>query len=134
MGINRGTLIAIAVAASAICIWQSLTHSMDEVAVLSTRGTGHIEHYASVWYVHANRAIWIRAENRDRKWLAEIHANPHVELSVGGQNRTYEAKPMDLPKYQAFIDGEFRKKYGLVDTLRALQGDRNTLPIQLKPI
>jgi len=134
MGINRGTLLLALLGISAFWGWQNLTHATGEVAVLRTRGTGYVEHYASVWYVRANRAIWIRAENRERPWLAEIRANSQVELALGGQTRAYEANPMDAPDYQAYIDSEFRKKYGLVDWLRSLKGDRNTLPIRLKPI
>ena len=134
MGINRRTLLLVLLGASALWAWQSLTHATGEVAVLRTRGTGHVEHYASVWYVRANHALWIRAENRERYWLAEIRANPRVELALGGQTRAYEAYPMDLPDYQAYIDAEFRKKYGVADWVRSLKGDRDTLPIQLKPI
>ncbi|MBW2495077.1 MAG: nitroreductase family deazaflavin-dependent oxidoreductase [Deltaproteobacteria bacterium] len=134
MGINRGTLLLVLLVTSALWAWQSLTHATGEIAVLRTTGTGHVEHYASVWYVRANNALWIRAENRGRSWLAEIHANPRVELALDGQTRGYIAHPMDMPKYQNFIDAEFRKKYGFSDWVRSLKGDRNTLPIQLKPI
>jgi hypothetical protein len=102
--------------------------------VLRTKGTGHVEHYASVWYVRANRALWIRADNRQQHWLAEIHANPRIELAIGGQTRAYQANPMDLPNFKAYIDAEFRKKYGVMDWLRSLKGDRDTLPIRLEPI
>jgi hypothetical protein len=134
MGINRRTLLLILLVTSALWAWQNLTHATGEIAVLRTRGTGHIEHYASVWYVHANHALWIRAENRGRSWLTEIHANPRIELALDGQTRAYTANPMDIPKYQNYIDSEFRKKYGVSDWVRSLKGDRNTLPIQLKPI
>ena len=134
MGIDRRTLLLVLLVTSALWAWQSLTHATGEIAVLRTTGTGHIEHYASVWYVHANNALWIRAENRGRSWLSEIHANPRVELALGGQTRAYIAHPMDIPKYQSYIDAEFRKKYGVSDWVMSLKGDRNTLPIQLKPI
>jgi len=134
MGIDRRTLLILLLAISAFWAWQNLTHATGEIAVLRTTGTGHIEHYASVWYVHANHALWIRAENRERPWLQEIYANPRIELALDGQTRAYLANPMDVPKYQNFIDAEFRKKYGFTDWVRSLKGDRNTLPIQLKPI
>jgi hypothetical protein len=134
MRIDRRTLLLLLLGACAFWGWQNLTHATDEIAVLRTRGTGHIEHYASVWYVRANHALWIRAENRGRHWLAEIRANPRVELALGGQTRAYEADPMDIPNYQAYIDAEFRKKYGVADWVRSLKGDRDTLPIRLKPI
>jgi hypothetical protein len=41
---------------------------------------------------------------------------------------------MDLPNYRAYIDAEFRKKYGVADWMRSLRGDRHTLPIRLEPI
>jgi len=134
MSIHRRTLLLLALGACAFWGWQSLTHATAEIAVLRTTGTGHIEHYASVWYVRANHALWIRAENRDRRWLAEIRANPRVELAIAGQTRSYEAEPMDPPNYQAYIDAEFRAKYGAADWVRSLRGDRDTLPIRLKPI
>jgi hypothetical protein len=134
MNINRRTLLLILLGVCAFLGWQNLTHATREVAVLHTTGTGHVEHYASVWFVRANHALWIRAENRERQWLAEILANPRIELAIDGQTRAYDVNPMDAPKYQAFIDAEFRKKYGVVDWVRSLKGDRNTLPIQLKPI
>jgi hypothetical protein len=134
MSINRRTLLLVLLGISALWGWQNLTHATAEVAVLRTKGTGHIEHYASVWFVRANHALWIRAENRERHWLAEIRANPQVELALGGQTRAYEADPMDMPDYRAYIDAEFRKKYGVTDWVRSLKGDRNTLPIRLNPI
>ena len=134
MKIERRTLLWILLGACAYWGWPGLTQATGEVAVLRTTGTSHIEHYASVWYVRANRGLWIRAENRGRHWLAEIRANPRVELALGGQTRAYEANPMDIPDFQAYIDAEFRKKYGVADLVRSLKGDRNTLPIQLKPI
>jgi hypothetical protein len=134
MGIDRRTLLLLLLGACAFWGWQNLTHATGEIAVLRTKGTGHVERYASVWYVRANHALWIRAENRERRWLAEIHADPRVELAIDGQTRVYEAHPMDVRDYQTYIDAEFRKKYGVTDWMRSLKGDRNTLPIQLKPI
>jgi hypothetical protein len=134
MSINRRTLLLLLLGTCAFWGWQNLTHATDEVAVLRTRGTGHVEHYASVWFVRANHALWIRAENRQRQWLAEIRANPRVELAIGGQTHAYQAHPMDIPDYQAYIDAEFRKKYGVADWARSLKGDRDTLPIRLEPI
>jgi hypothetical protein len=134
MSIDRRTLLLLLLGACAFWGWQNLTHATGEVAVLRTKGTGHVEHYASVWYVRANHKLWIRAENRRRNWLAEIRANPRVELAIGDQTRAYEANPIDIPDYQAYVDAEFRKKYGVADWVRALKGDRDTLPIQLEPI
>jgi hypothetical protein len=134
MSINRRTLLLLLLGACAFLSWQNLIYATDEIAVLRTRGTGHVEHYASVWYVRANHALWIRADNRQRHWLAEIRANSQVELALGGQTRAYQANPMDHPDFQAYIDAEFRKKYGVMDWLRSLKGDRDTLPIRLEPI
>lgn len=134
MKIERRTLLLILLGACAYWGWQDLTQATREVAVLRTTGTGHIEHYASVWYVQANHALWIRAENRERHWVADIRINPRVELAIDGQTRAYEANPMDIRDYRVYIDAEFRAKYGVVDWLRSLQGDRDTLPIQLKPL
>ena len=134
MKIERRTLLLVLLGACAYWGWQGLTHATGEVAVLRTTGTGHIEHYASVWYVRANHALWIRAENRERHWLDDIRTNPQVELAIGGQTRIYEAHPMDIPDYQAYIDAEFRTKYGVADWVSSLQSDRDTLPIQLKPL
>ena len=134
MRIERRTLLLLVIGACALWGWQNLIHATDEVAVLRTKGNGHIEHYASVWFVRANQALWIRAENRERHWLAEIRENPRVELALGGLTRAYRANPMDVPDYQAYIDAEFRKKYGVADWVRSLRGDRNTLPIRLEPI
>ena len=134
MRIDRRTPLLLLLGTCAFWGWQNLSHATDEVAVLRTKGTGHIEHYASVWYVQTGNALWIRAENRERHWLAEIRANPRVELAVGGRTRAYVADPMDVPNYQAFVDAEFRKKYGVADWVRSLKGDRDTLPIRLEPI
>ena len=134
MKIERRTLLLILLGACAYWGWPGLTQATGEVAVLRTAGTSHIEHYASVWYVRANRGLWIRAENRERHWLDDIRVNPRVELAIDGQNRAYEANPMDMANYRAYIDDEFRTKYGVVDWLRSLRGDRDTLPIRLKPL
>jgi hypothetical protein len=134
MRINRRTLLIVLLGVSAYLGWQNLTYATEEVAVLRTTGTGHVEHYASVWFVRANHALWIRAENRERHWLAEIRANPRIELAISGRTRAYQANPTDIPKYQAYIDAEFRKKYGFADWARSLTSDRDTLPIRLKPI
>ena len=134
MRINRRTLLIVLLGVSAFLGWQNLTYATEEVAVLRTTGTGHVEHYASVWFVRANHALWIRAENRERHWLDDIRVNPRVELAIDGQTRAYEANPMDMANYRAYIDAEFRTKYGVVDWLRSLRGDRDTLPIRLNPL
>jgi len=82
MSISRRTLLLALLAASGALAWQNLILATDEIAVLSTMGTGHTEHYASVWYVEANHALWIRAENREQPWLPDLLANPRIELAI----------------------------------------------------
>jgi len=77
--------------------------------------------------------VWIRAEDHRRRWLGAVQANPAVELRRGGETRRYRATLYDTAAARAYVDARFREKYGLADRVRALLGERDTLPIRLDP-
>ena len=132
MRINRRTLQITLVVLAAYLGWQNLTFATSEVVVLRTFGTGHVEHYASLWVIEDGRHLWIRADNRERSWLQHVRANRNVELSRNGKTQAYQATFFDYPDARAYVDSRIRGKYGFADWLRALIDYRDTLPIRLE--
>jgi hypothetical protein len=134
MRLNRRTLQIALVALAAYLGWQNLSLATTDVVVLRTFGTGHVEHYASLWVIEDGRHLWIRADNRERRWLEHVRANRQVELSRGGQTRAYQVTFFDDPDARAYVDSRIRQKYGFADWVRALIDVRDTLPIRLERI
>jgi hypothetical protein len=134
MRIDRRTLQITLLVFAAYLGWQNLSQATSDIVVLRTFGTGHVEHYASLWVIEDGRHLWVRADNRERRWLEHVRANPHVELSREGQMRSYRAKFFDDSDARAFVDSRIREKYGFADWLRALLDDRDTLPIRLERV
>jgi hypothetical protein len=113
--------------------WKSLSRAAQETVVLRTSTLRNADHFATLWVVDAPPHVWIRAEDRRRRWLAPVQADPDVELRRGGATFRYRAVPFDTPEARAWVDRLFREKYGLADRVRGLLGDRDTLPIRLDP-
>jgi hypothetical protein len=134
MRLNRRTLQITLGVLVAYLGWQNLSFANSEVVVLRTFGTGHVEHYASLWMIEDGRHLWVRADNRERRWLRHVRANPQIELSRDGQTRSYLATFFDYPDAREYVDSRFRQKYGFADWVRALTEDRDTLPIRLERI
>jgi len=133
MPIDRKTLIFIVVGLGALLSWQQLSRAASEIAVLRTIGVNHEDHFATLWVVDSGPHLWIRAENRQRRWLGHLRANPNVELRRNGRTIEYHARPFDTAEARAYVDRLFREKYGIADRARAIVENRDTLPIRLEP-
>ncbi|HZO08607.1 MAG TPA: DUF2255 family protein [Myxococcota bacterium] len=114
--------------------WRSFSRAAQETVVLHTATLANQDHFATLWVVEDDGRIWIRAETRQRRWLAAVLARPEVELRRAGTTRRYQALPFDNPEAVATVDALFRTKYGLADRLRELATDRDPLPIRLDPL
>ena len=113
--------------------WKHLSRAAAETAVLHTSTLRNEDRFATVWVVDDHPHVWIRAENRRRRWLGHVLAHPEVELRRRGETFRYRAVAYDTPEARAYVDGLFREKYGLADRARELLTDRDTLPIRLDP-
>lgn len=134
MRLNRQTLLIALLVLTFYWGWQNLSLATSEVVVLRTFGTGHVEHYASLWVIEDDQHIWVRADNRERRWLEHVRANPRVEMSRGGRTNSYLARFFDDADARAYLDSRIRQKYGFADWLREQIDDRDTLPIRLERI
>ncbi len=113
--------------------WKSLSRAAQETVVLRTSTLRNADHFATLWVVDDHPHVWIRAEDRRRRWLGAVQADPDVELRRAGATFRYRAVPLDAPEARAYVDRLFREKYGLADRLRELLGERDALPIRLDP-
>jgi hypothetical protein len=134
MRLNRRTLWVTLLVLAAYWGWENLSLATSEVVVLRTFGTGHVEHYASLWVIDDGQHFWIRADNRERSWLEPMRANRQIEISRNGQTDSYLATFFDDPDARVYVDSRMREKYGFADWLRELIDDRDTLPIRLERI
>jgi hypothetical protein len=113
--------------------WKSVSRGAQETVVLHTGTVGHEDHFATLWVVDDGPRVWIRAENRARRWLGPVRVNPNVELRRAGRTYRYRAVAFDDPDAVAYVDALFRKKYGFADRVREALGARDPLPIRLEP-
>jgi hypothetical protein len=113
--------------------WRSFSRGAQETVVLRTSTVGNQDHFATLWVVDAHPYVWIRAEDRRRRWLGSVEAHPEVELRRNGRTLRYRATLYDTPEARAYVDAMFREKYGLADRVRDLLAPRDTLPIRLDP-
>lgn len=129
----RQLLVVVAVLVAFTAAWKSVARAAHETVILRTIDVAHQDRFVTLWVVEDDGHIWIRAENRDRHWLADLRANPVVELRRRGETHRYRAQPFDDPEAIGYVDGLFREKYGVADWLRAQVTDRDPLPIRLEP-
>jgi len=113
--------------------WKNLSRAAQETVVLRTSTLRNADHFATLWVVDDHPHVWIRAEDRRRRWLGPVQADPDVELRRAGATFRYRATLFDTPEARAYVDRLFREKYGLADRVRELLGERDTLPIRLDP-
>ena len=113
--------------------WKGVSRAARETVLLHTSTLGNQDHFATLWVVEAEGRLWIRAETRQRRWLAAVLAHPEVELRRAGRTQRYEATPFDDPDAIESVNALFRTKYGLADRLRELATARDPLPIRLEP-
>lgn len=129
----RQTVVYLLIGAALFFAWQNLSRAAQETVVLRTSTVSSQDHYATLWVVDDPPHVWIRAEDRRRRWLGAVRANPNVELRRGTRTIRYQATVFDTPEARAYVDTMFRDKYGFADRVRGLLGQRDTLPIRLDP-
>jgi hypothetical protein len=129
----RRTLSYLLLGAALFLGWKNFSQAAQETVVLRTSTLGSQDHFATLWVVDDHPYVWIRAEDRTRRWLPAVQAHPEVELRRNGQTLRYLATPYDTAEARASVDAMFREKYGFADRLRDLVGRRDTLPIRLEP-
>ncbi len=132
MGGSRRAMVYLVIGVAVFFGWKSLSRAAHEVVVLHITGLDHRDHFASLWVVHDQPFVWIRAENRRRRWLSHLRSNPNVELRRRGQTLKYRATLFDTEQARSYVDPQFRAKYGLADWVRERLVARDTLPIRLE--
>ena len=53
-------------------------------------------------------------------------------LRRSGRSNNYRAIVYDTADARAYVDPMFRRKYGIVDELRAMMSPRDTIPVKLE--
>ncbi len=129
----RQTLALLAIGFGFFHGWKNLSRAAQETVVLRTSTLHHQDRFATLWVADDPPHVWIRAEDRRRRWLGAVQANPDVELRRGGETLHYRATPYDTAGARAYVDAMFRAKYGFADRARELFGERDPLPIRLDP-
>lgn len=132
MDLTRKGMLVFLIGLALFFGWKNLSRAAQEIVVLRTLGVRYEDHFATLWVVDDDHFVWIRAENRKRRWLSHLRENPNVDLRRSGQTIAYRATFFDTPEARAYVDPKFRAKYGFADWIRELLGDRDTLPIRLE--
>jgi hypothetical protein len=130
--VSRRAILFLLIGIALFFGWKSLSRAAQETVVLRTIGVNHEDHYATLWVVDDNHYVWIRAEDRMRRWLSHVRENPDVELRRHRRTFAYRAALFDSIDAQEYVDSKFREKYGFADWLREHLSDRDTLPIRLE--
>jgi len=131
MGLTRGRILLLLIAASAFFGWKNLADSDSAVLHIPPARQSR-DTYVKLWFVEDDRDLWIRAEDRERLWLGLLEGSPEIELTRRGHTVRYRAEPMDTPDAQAYVDRLFLEKYGLLDRLRGSLLPRDSVPIRLE--
>ncbi len=131
MGVSRRTTLFLVIGVAVFFGWKNLSRAAHEVVVLRVSGLDHQDRFASLWVIQDDSFVWIRAENRNRRWLKHLRSNPNVELRRRGQTSHYRATLFDSDEARSYVDSQFRAKYGFADLLRERLMVRDTLPIRL---
>ena len=129
----RRTLLYLLLAGALVLGYRSFSRGAQETVVLRTSTLANQDHFATLWVVDDHPHLWIRAEDRRRRWLGSVQAHPEVELRRGDRTLRLRATPYDTAEARAYVDAMFREKYGLADRARDLLATRDTLPIRLDP-
>lgn len=128
----RRILVSLAIGCAVYYGWKLLSPAARETVLLHTAAVRNQDHYATIWVVDDGPYLWIRAENRSRRWLDPVLSKPRLELRRAGATLRYDARAFDTPEAAARVDALFRAKYGLSDRFRELAENRDPLPIRLE--
>lgn len=129
---TRRTFLTVVIGAGLGLGWRSFSRGAREVVLLEMPDVEGEDRYVTLWVVEDDPYLWIRAENRERRWLPRLIANPGVKLIRGERTITAESTAFDDSRTRAYVDAKFRAKYGLADRVRAALVRRDSVPFRLE--
>lgn len=106
----------------------------QEVVVLRTKTPEGDVRRTRIWIAEEDGVVWIEAADPERKFYADIGADPDVEIERGGEIDLYRADPQPGPEGHAKIRDLLRRKYGWADQwVGAIVDTSRSIGIQLDP-
>ena len=129
---TRRTFLTVLIGAGLGLGWRSISRGAREVVLLEMPDVEGADRYVTLWVVEDDPYLWVRAENRERRWLPLLIANPTVELVRDERTFTAEATAFDDSRTRAYVNARFRTKYGLADRVRAALVRRDSVPFRLR--
>jgi hypothetical protein len=101
-----------------------------EVVTLTTFDSEGEPYETSLWIVHDDGSLWLRAGNPGSSWLARIRLDPKVEVTRAGETVAYRAEIV-LDRRDR-INRKMADAYGWADTLiGAMRESESTQPVRL---
>ena len=110
-----------------------LAGEQTEVAVLRSFDADGAPHDTKLWVVDDGATSWVRVARPERRWLARLEGNPHVELTRHGVARGYRATPMRDAETRARVDQLMAQRYGRADWWYGIVVRNEPIPVRLDP-
>jgi hypothetical protein len=106
------------------------SETSGEVVSLRTYREDGLSTETSLWVVEDRRLLYLRAGDPESGWLVRLKANPEVELTRGGETRSYRARVM--PGLGSRINELMAEKYGWGDILvGVMRDDASVIAVRL---
>jgi hypothetical protein len=132
--VTRGRRIALATAALPLALGAVTLLALEggEVVVVRTLDAGGAPRETRTWIADEADGAWVEAASRERPFLYDVHADPHVELWRQGRWRRCVAVAAANPAGHERIRRLLREKYGWKDRWIALVADtRRSVAVRL---
>ena len=95
----------------------TINDRLQKVADLSTVQVTHIgrksgkAYQVTTWFVVENENVVLPTSNIDRNWVRNVRKTPHVELAVGAERFSGEARFLESDADRARVRAMVQRKY-----------------------
>ena len=71
-------------------------------------------HQVTIWFMVEGDKIFLPTANIDRNWVRNVRKTPHVELAIGSEKFTGEARFLESQADRDQVMAKVKKKYLMV--------------------
>ena len=104
----------------------ALSDRLQKIADRSTARLTHLgrksdkEYQVTIWFIVQGEKILLPTSNIDRNWVRNVRKTPHVELSIGGDKFSGEARFLESDADRARVRAMIQHKYRIGGPILAL--------------
>jgi deazaflavin-dependent oxidoreductase (nitroreductase family) len=104
----------------------TISDSLQRVAGRSTLQVTHVgrksgkAYQVTIWFVVQGEKILLPTSNIDRNWVRNVRKTPHVELSIGAEKFTGDARFLNSAADRERVRAMVQRKYRIAAPILAL--------------